>query len=438
MRNGFLGSLAAFLTGAGLLLAQPPAPKPDSPAAPAEPAAAPTPAANGPSLAPLGDLMQGVKSIFGCGPGCAGPGDGGYNTRFWVSGEYLIWWNKDARPFPILLLAGDLPSPTGEGGGVSPGFGNSVVDYREFYGGRFNAGYWFDEARHYAVEGSMFFLTPRSLRSRNDAFPVLFRPFFDLNNRMDSVQVVAFPGLAAGSFTASTSSRMWGGEVNVWKNLVNDYSRTCMRVDLLLGLRYLELGEDLTMVRETTFNANPVGFPQFLALRGNRFLESDTFLARNQFYGPQIGIAAKYPLEVLILDLRAKIAAGTNHQEINIFGNQLRTRPDGTTTFAPAGLYALPSNSGRHRREQVAYVPELNVNVGFPINRHMGFYVGYTYIYWSKVVRPGDQIDTVLDVTQIPNSPIPASPSGQARPAVPFTQSHYWVQGVNFSLEFSW
>jgi hypothetical protein len=51
-------------------------------------------------------------------------------------------------------------------------------------------------------------------------------------------------------------------------------------------------------------------------------------------------------------------------------------------------------------------------------------------------VRPGDQIDQVLDLNQVPNSGRPFPPANQVRPVVPFQVSSYWAQGVNAGVLF--
>jgi hypothetical protein len=65
--------------------------------------------------------------------------------------------------------------------------------------------------------------------------------------------------------------------------------------------------------------------------------------------------------------------------------------------------------------------------------------MGYSFLYWSNVWRAGDQIDRVVDVTQIPNfAPPDVQPTGFARPGVPFRTSDFWAQGLNFGVEFTW
>jgi hypothetical protein len=72
------------------------------------------------------------------------------------------------------------------------------------------------------------------------------------------------------------------------------------------------------------------------------------------------------------------------------------------------------------------------------VSPNLKVYAGYNFLYWSNVLRPGDQIDRTVDLTFVPNPPPGVPPSGQNRPTVPFTRSDFWAQGVQFGLEFRW
>ena len=85
----------------------------------------------------------------------------------------------------------------------------------------------------------------------------------------------------------------------------------------------------------------------------------------------------------------------------------------GSTTFtdpgvAPnvqnGGFLALPTNIGNRSRDQFTAVPEIGFNVGRQLNNHLRVYAGYTFLYWSSVVRPGDQsrITVSLPMVQVP------------------------------------
>ena len=74
---------------------------------------------------------------------------------------------------------------------------------------------------------------------------------------------------------------------------------------------------------------------------------------------------------------------------------------------------------------------------GYLVTNHIRAYVGYNFLYWTNVIRPGDQIDRVVDLTFVPNS-IPVPFSGQNRPQPLFKQSDLWAQGLQFGLELRW
>src|SRR5439155_10872491 len=114
----------------------------------------------------------------------------------------------------------------------------------------------------------------------------------------------------------------------------------------------------------------------------------------------------------------------------------LRARPGMTTadTFT-GGLLAVGPNLGRFTRDKFSVVPEASVKLGYWITPTVKASVGYNVLYWSNVIRPGDQIDRVVDLTFVPNGPA-VPPSGQARPQPLFKQSDLWAHGFQFGLEW--
>ena len=112
--------------------------------------------------------------------------------------------------------------------------------------------------------------------------------------------------------------------------------------------------------------------------------------------------------------------------------------------FPNGGLLAAGPNLGRFSDDRFSVVPEVQLNLGYWLTPNLKAFVGYNALYWSNVVRPGDQIDRVVDVTFVPNPPtnpatgqVPAF-SGQNRPVVPFRQDHLWVNGIQFGAEWRW
>ena len=98
------------------------------------------------------------------------------------------------------------------------------------------------------------------------------------------------------------------------------------------------------------------------------------------------------------------------------------------------GLLALPSNIGSYSQNEFAVVPELDLKIGYQMTKQCKLTLGYTAIYWSNVVRPGDQIDLNVHPGQIP----PAAALNLGRPTFAFDTTDYWVQGLSFGGEYRW
>jgi len=100
------------------------------------------------------------------------------------------------------------------------------------------------------------------------------------------------------------------------------------------------------------------------------------------------------------------------------------------------GVLALPSNSGHFSRDRFAVVPEIDINIGYQVTDHLRAFVGYSFLYSSNVVRPGDIIDRTVNLTQLPSNLGPGSLTGPARPMIIVRDTEFWAQGMNFGLEF--
>jgi hypothetical protein len=351
-------------------------------------------------------------------------------SRFYGSGEYLLWWLKDQRVPPLVTT-----SPPASAGIIGmPGtqilFGGSDVSEGTFSGFRFTAGYWLDACHLWALEGSYFFLgdETRKFSASSSQFSVIARPFFNLNSGMEFSEVTVSPGVSTGRIDVATTSRLWGAEGNLRRHLCGDCS---WRVDLLAGFRYLDLDEGLSV--DETINALPGGS----AFGGDNIFVNDRFHTHDKFYGGQLGVDAEYHRGPWFVDLRGKLALGGTRQIVDINGGQLIVTPTGTATSFTGGLLALPTNIGHFRRDRFGVLPEVGVNVGYQVTDHLRAFVGYNFLYLNSVVRPGDQIDRVIDITKIPNFAPPGTvPAPQARPAVLFRDTDFWAQGINFGLEF--
>jgi hypothetical protein len=315
-------------------------------------------------------------------------------------------------------------------------------------GGRFSVGWWrvLDEAggiRCLGAEASFFFVGKRSATLVDDTSPTIFRPFFDLNNRKESTFIVAAPGIATGGIAGHAEAKLWGAELNGYKNLCFDrgYPPETSSLNLLAGVRYLDLDQRLEIGSTSVFNTPVTGAPAFVAFSGNRLQVTDSFATHNRFYGGQVGATGKWwPLENVTVEATVKLALGATSEDLTIAGGQARTFANGVTVVSPAGVLALPSNIGDHHINKFAQVPELDIKITFPVVSHVTLTTDLSLLYWSRILRPGQQIDRALDITQIPNFPgaVGAVPTGLGQPSVPFRQADLMVLSASFGLEVSW
>ncbi|HMC65633.1 MAG TPA: BBP7 family outer membrane beta-barrel protein [Gemmataceae bacterium] len=362
---------------------------------------------------------------------CCSPGE--HVCRWYGSAELLLWWTKGQHMPPLVTTssaasAGILGAPD-----TVVLFGGSVADRSMQPGGRFTIGRWFGPCQNWALETTYFFLSddPINFSVTSDRFPVLARPFFNINTGTEFSEVIASPGLARGAVAVYAPMQFWGIELNARKPIYND---CCWKLDVLAGFRHLELNEGLHVTEGILVDPAVPGFG------GDSILVTDRFNTRNNFYGGQLGLLTEWRRGRWSLDARWKVALGATHEVVNITGAQLVTPPGGSTSVFVGGLDALPSNIGRHDRTRFAVVPEVGVNLGFNFTPWLRGFLGYNFLYWSNVVRPGEQIDREINVRQIPgpNFPTGGSNTTVARPTVPFKSTDFWAHGVNLGLELKY
>lgn len=429
------------------------------------------PAAPPAMMVPQGATVPGKKGTFGSppitisrdyppltdahdhGPGGhrdRGRGEPGSKAtdRLQFQVEYLLWWvnGGDYPPLATTTVSpGAVPS-LAAGNGFLGDPATQVLLAGPFgseqrQGFRVRGGWWFDDCGKCGIDASYFFLgrTSDSVVFNSPGAPVITRPFVspNINPQTGAIigetgEIVAFPNFSTGTLAVETSSYLWGADVN----LKHAWCKTSgFQAHGFIGYRFLNLTESLGITEFiTALPGNPVDPP------GTRVVVQDRFDVRNQFHGGQVGVAAERNWGALSLSGRASVALGVTHQELDISGGQIRTRPGMTPpmTFGGGGLLAAGPNLGSFTRDRFAVAPEGTLNLGVWVTRGMKVYAGYNVLYWSNVIRPGDQIDRVVDVTFVPNPPMGIAPSGQDRPMPTFRQSDLWVQGIQFGAEWRW
>ncbi len=310
--------------------------------------------------------------------------------HYWFAMDYLAWMNKKGR----------LDTPVVTNGVTTLIGGGNDLDYDIQQGGRLRAGYRFNDC--WAVESSGFYLIERStsMTAGSDATgaPALSRPFINAADGTLLTVPVSIPGVASGTVNLESSSRLYGGDANVARTL---YHNDKFVVNLLGGFRYLSLEEDLSILQNTQ------------ALDGTAVLNTRQGVeADNRFYGGQTGLSSGVQLGRVYLGTTGKFALGVTQELVRSEGG-----------FGIAGgagpLPALVATGSNNRTNtELAYVAESQFEVGYQISPHVNAMLGWNFLYWNKVARPGDQISDVV------NRP----------PTQDVTTTNFWSQGLTATI----
>jgi len=404
---------------AGAQTAAAPAPAAAQPAAPvAVPAVPPQSLSAAPATAPGWAACDPCASLTCCPPA--------RSCELWMDAAYLLWWVKDG-PLRFPLVTTGNPALGGLTGALGqPGtavlFGGNGLDYGAASGFRVNTGVWFGEDRNRGLEFGALFLTTQQtsfFASTNaSGSPPLFIPAFNAVTGAEGRLVVGDPTLGlAGNVGVVSESRLWGFEVNGSRRLASGWG-DC---SLLAGFRYLSLDEELTITNST---ADPI-LGQVTTVR-------DRFATENQFYGGQIGARMGVERGFWTARLTAKMAFGWTHEVVDVAGSAAQS--GSLAGPLPGGFFAQSTNTGRRSRDEFAFVPEVNFRAGCRLLQCLSAFAGYDFLYWSRVARPGDQIDRVVNQTQSPVFGI-GTLVGPARPAPLINSTGYFAHGFSFGLE---
>ena len=492
MRKGILGSLAVLTAGAGLAFGQPKTP----PKGPTGPSTFPPPGMvppgpmgppglmtpdGQPFLAPggmegmvppgamYGDPGMGMdqgdpnqQGAYGSGNGMLGGIFGREGPpRFWFGADYLLWVPRSLTlRYPIVTTsaAPDL-GVVGRPTTASLGPLDRNIAFDTTTGLRPYLGFALGESGELGAEFSGFWVEPFSrdfnFGANGIGLPTLAIPFLDTNTLNQGSYIVSSPGINTGTIRVKVESRVLGGEANLVYNAYNS-GASPGGLTLLAGARFVELRESFQLdTISNTFGVPPLGGPalgsSFFPGGGGFFsgaffgpafapynaTTTDYIRTTNDFYGGQVGFKGDIGYGNYFLNLTGKVGAGYMRQYADLQGsttfgaNNVRSNQAG-------GLLNLPQDLYRHRRDQLAYLGEGNINVGYQVGSFLRFQAGYTFMWMSNVLRPTTTISQDLNPNLIPISPTfnGAGPAvGTPRDVVADTDYH--LSGFNFGIQLS-
>jgi hypothetical protein len=379
-----------------------------------------------------------------CNPGCM---DGRQlclclPSHGWVSVEYLMWYQSGMET-PALVTTSPVPTAQNRAG-VLPlattlyGGNNDILSDR-MSGTRVRFGWWFANNPNLGIEGEYvgFGTQTENFDRQSNGSQILARPFYNAVTGQEDAELVSYPGVLSGRVRTETTSKLDGAAVRFRRLLC--CSSGCgfspiacgpvpsqCRIDATVGWRYWQLNERLVIQEDlTSLSANNPG----------SFVLNDNFRTLNQFNGAEIGAQWMGRRGYWSLDMLMRLGIGNTRQQVEINGTT-QTTQNGNTTTANGGLLAQRTNSGTFVRNQFAMVPELGATLGYQCTQHLRLTAGYSFIYWSNVVRPGDQIDTTVNPNLLP----PENPVQTAflNPRFAFRETDYWIQGLSLGGEYRW
>ena len=243
-----------------------------------------------------------------------------------------------------------------------------------------------------------------------------------------------------------------GGPLN---RLCNFFKNGVRRTDVLYGIRWTSLDESLQVTEDLQ---EFVAIPPATIVLGNEIDVFDRFVTENEFWGAEIGYETEWEYRRWSLNCLSKVAIGNMRQRVTILGattiddnaGTVETTAGGLLTqgYMHPGVDGIPGNAddfyvgniGAYERDEFSMIPEIGLTLGYDLTNRLKLTAGYTLVYLSNVVRPGDQID--LDVNgnllQRNGTPDPDTIVPGDHPRFVFHQTDLWAHGLNFGAEYTW
>jgi hypothetical protein len=282
--------------------------------------------------------------------------------------------------------------------------GNGTQSLPSFSGGRLTLGYQFDDPRQTAVEGRFFMLQSRSagftaqsnstsLNMTGMRIPVFNTVPYTPGSATDlTISENGLPvfisGILAGKVAISNELKFWGSDATA---MVNLYRAPQWEIGALAGFRYLNLSENFDLTDSLAGLSGP-----FVGQSGT---VGDHFGTTNQFYGAALGLRGAASWGPVSVAVTGRLALGPSQEALNVSGAFQAV--NFTASSGAQGVFAQPSNSGNHSSTVFAVVPEVEIKLAYDLTPAVRLTVGYDFIYYSSVVRPGLQINRNLPKGQV-------------------------------------
>ena len=350
--------------------------------------------------------------------------------QFWFEFDYLSWWIKGVSLKPPTLTSGStadaIPGAIGQAH-TQILLGNHQFEFGALSGVRPIFGFAINEDHTMGFEFEGFLLEHGVARQgfvSNPGTPNTYLPYIDTNGVQQALPFTV-PGQVLG--TSFTKGQSWLGsaEGNYFCGCVANLGDWNLRASMLAGVRYLDLSDEVVIRNHLVQASNPN-----ITATGE-----DTFSTRNEFFGGQVGVKVALQWYAWTVEATAKLGIGEVHQTSSVSGSPLLETTGGGGTLQPGPLLALGSNIGRQSADEFVLLPDFGVKLRLDCKENVAVTLGYNYLYWNKILSPGDQMDPRVNITQLPNrGPF----TGPSLPAPQFVRSNFFAQGLSAGIEFKY
>ncbi len=387
-------------------------------------------------LVPTADAGYGGNS-YGSGAGC---GDYGIGSSFcgcgqsnlWANAESLLWFSKSVSSPALVNTSAFGVEPVNGGAGVQSAFGGGDgIDFGLLPGFRLSAGAYLGSGQKVGIGGRGYGLfessqsfSQSSNGSGGASNPSIGLPFYNLFLNQEDAFLVSFQDNLGpdkeGVVRARSDLDMYGADGSLYLLLTRSEG---MRMDLLGGYTYNILRNSVGVQSVS----NSFRFPT----NGFTTTTNDLFATENVFNGGHLGVLSSVVKSRVSLSTLAKVAFGNMRQTSTVSGSTIVQDALGAQSVLGAGILTQPSNIGVTTRDTFGFIPEIGIKLGFAACENVQLTVGYTMMMWSGVAMAGDQIDNVVDPTQL------TLPSAGTRPNSILNDNTFWMQGVDVGLNFA-
>lgn len=353
--------------------------------------------------------------------------------RIWANAQYSLWWITPMNSPDLIqtvpsgiALQSFAANTTLPAGSTTRAFPESrQLEFGAFSGVRGTVGVNFDR---FGLEGDYIYM-PKVTKTGeifNAGVPVsVAQSYFRAGPGTPISLLASLDGQASGGVRSDVSSELWGAELNArlpFFNFLTDVT------DSVVGFRYLDLQENLSIRTESNLGG------------GNAVIIQDNFSTKNRFYGGQIGLNGRIngTSRGLGFDTTGKLALGAVRQEVTTTGSNTFLASGLPADTENGGLFARGGALGTFERDRFAMIYEQTFNVTYNFTERTQVYFGYSIIWISSVMRPGEAIDPFVNDSNVRF--VAGAPAGstQNRPAFSWNANDLWMQGMNFGVRLQY